>query len=148
MGAGLQMKVSPQLLEDTKGNTPRAVDFITAFGHGKPAHLGNAPTPGNWMMGSATALIAACSGEVLHRDFAVCDAWDGAAVAGQVRCPTLVVSGTVDRMTPPRVGQALADAVPGARYEALPGTGHMIPTEAPRQLLKLLRAFIPAPAAA
>jgi pimeloyl-ACP methyl ester carboxylesterase len=45
-------------------------------------------------------------------------------------------------MTPLRAGKALADAIPGARLEVLPGAGHMIPTEAPRALLKLLRGFL------
>jgi pimeloyl-ACP methyl ester carboxylesterase len=49
-------------------------------------------------------------------------------------------------MTPPRAGRALADAVRGARYELLPATGHLIPAEAPRALLRLLRTFL-APAA-
>jgi len=135
-------QVSPELLRDTTEDKPRAVDFITAFAHGKPAHLGHAPTPGNWMMGSGAALIAACSADVLHRDFAVCDAWDGAAAAAEVQCPTLVVAGAADRMTPPRAGKAIADAVTGARYELLPATGHMIPSEAPRQLLRLLQDFL------
>jgi pimeloyl-ACP methyl ester carboxylesterase len=142
VGAGLQMKVSPELLRDTEENLPAAVNFITAYGHGKPAHLGHAPTPGNWMLGSSSALLLACSGAVLHRDFAVCDAWDGTAAAGRVRCPTLVVAGAGDRMTPPRAGKALAEAVPGARYELLPAAGHMIPAEAPRALLKLLQGFL------
>lgn len=142
VGSGLQMKVSPELLRDTAENPAQAIAFITAYGHGKPAHLGHAPTPGNWLLGSGAALIAACSAEVLHRDFAVCDAWDGAAGAARVRSPALVVAGAGDRMTPPRAGKALADAIPGARFELLPGTGHMIPSESPRELLRLLRAFL------
>jgi pimeloyl-ACP methyl ester carboxylesterase len=142
LGAGLQMKVSAELLRDTAEDLPRAVNFITAYGHGRPAQLGLAPTPGNWMMGSSSALLAACSAEVLHRDFALCDAWDGTAAAAQVRCPTLVVAGAGDRMTPARAGKALAAAVPGARYELLPGAGHMLPVEAPRALLKLLSDFL------
>lgn len=145
VGAGLQMPVSPELLRDTAEDPAHAVDFITAYGHGRPAHLGHAPTPGNWMMGSATALIGACPPAVLHRDFTVCDGWDGTAVAGQVTCPTLVVAGAGDRMTPPRMGKALAEAVPGTRYELLPGAGHMLPTEAPRVLLKLLQGFLRPP---
>lgn len=144
-GAGLAMPVSPALLADSAENPPQAVRFIAAYAHGRPMHLGHAPTPGNWMMGSSTALMDACSGPVLHRDFAVCNAWDGAPLAPQVRCPTLVVAGALDRMTPPRAGKALADAVPGARYELLPGCGHMIPVEAPRALLRLLRDFLAAP---
>jgi pimeloyl-ACP methyl ester carboxylesterase len=142
VNTGLPMKVSAQLLHDTAEDQPRAVDFITAYAHAKPTQLGRAPTPGNWIMGSAAALIFTTTPEVLHRDFAVCDAWDGAAAAARVRCPTVVVAGAGDRMTPLRAGKALADAIPGARLEVLPGAGHMIPTEAPRALLKLLRGFL------
>ena len=46
-------------------------------------------------------------------------------------------------MTPP--AKALAKSSAGARYEVLPGTGHMNPSKAPRQLLKLLRGFPRAP---
>ena len=144
VGTGIQMKVGADLLRDTLEDQPQAVRFITAFGHGRPMHIGHAPTPGNWMLGSAGALVSASTPEVLHRDFAICDAWDGGPeAAAAIRCPTLVVAGAGDRMTPPRVGKALADAISGARYEVLPGIGHMIPTEAPRPLLKLLRAFLP-----
>jgi pimeloyl-ACP methyl ester carboxylesterase len=146
VGTGLPMKVSAGLLHDTQDDPPRAVNFITAFAHGRPTHMGHAPTPGNWVMGSDAALLAACTPQVLHRDFAVCDAWQGAPVAARVRCRTLVVAGAGDRMTPPRAGRALAEAIPGARYELLPGCGHMIPSEAPRALLRLLGAFLREPA--
>ena len=142
VGAGLQMKVSQDLLRDTGENMPRAVGFITAYAHGRPSHLGGAPTPGNWLLGSASALVGASSSEVLHRDFQVCAIWDGAPLAPRVNCPTLVVAGGGDRMTPPSAGKALAEAVPGARYELFSRAGHMLPTEEPRKLLKLLREFL------
>ena len=148
VGTGMPMKVSAQLLRDTQEDTPQAVRFITAFGHGRPAHLTTAPVPGSWLMGAGAALLARTAGAVLHRDFAVCDAWDGQAGAPRVRCPALVVAGAEDRMTPPRLGKALADALTnaagGARYVQVPRSGHMVPTEAPRPLLRLLREFLPA----
>jgi pimeloyl-ACP methyl ester carboxylesterase len=54
----------------------------------------------------------------------------------------LVVSGAQDRLTPAKAGKQLADAIPGARYELLPGGGHMLPAEAPRVLLRTLLAFL------
>jgi len=39
---------------------------------------------------------------------------------GRVRAPTLVIAGAHDAAMPPRLGQAIAQAVPGARYAELP----------------------------
>lgn len=54
--------------------------------------------------------------------------------------PTTVFVGTRDRLTPPRLAQALADSIPGARLEVLPGAGHMLPLEAPDQIADAISA--------
>ncbi|MBC8022312.1 MAG: alpha/beta hydrolase, partial [Burkholderiales bacterium] len=55
--------------------------------------------------------------------------------------PTLVVAGRRDQMTPFKAGKALADAIPGARFEAL-DAGHSMMSEAPRELQAALRSFL------
>ncbi|MEE8435522.1 MAG: alpha/beta hydrolase [bacterium] len=142
IGVGLEMKVHPELLDDTLNNKPRAEDFIIAYTHAPATRLGGAPTPGNWMLGSATALLRACGETVLHRDFQVCHEWNGGAFAEKIQCPTLVVNGNRDRMTLLRTVKTLTETIKNARLEVLDGIGHMVQTEAPRQFLKLLRNFI------
>jgi pimeloyl-ACP methyl ester carboxylesterase len=52
--------------------------------------------------------------------------------------PTLVIHGDADPLVPPACGQATADAIPGARYELIPGMGHDIPEGAiPRLVAEL-----------
>lgn len=143
IGAGTEMKVSPVLLRDIREDPPRAIDFITGYGHGRPSHIGRAPTPGNWLLGSAVALLRR-NAVTLHRDFTVCHEWPGAVFVPKVRCPTLVAIGKGDRMTPPKIARELAEAIPGARFEIMEGCGHLVPSEAPRALLHLLRDFLPA----
>jgi pimeloyl-ACP methyl ester carboxylesterase len=48
---------------------------------------------------------------------------------GGVDVPVVVMVGSRDTLTPPRLGRAIADLVPGARYELLPDAGHMLPLE-------------------
>lgn len=57
-----------------------------------------------------------------------------------LRAQTLVVAGADDGVAPPALAQALASAVPGARVEVLPATGHTIPLERPAELAGLLAA--------
>ncbi|MCZ6473891.1 MAG: alpha/beta hydrolase [SAR324 cluster bacterium] len=135
-------EVNEGLLRDTAENPARATAFITAFSHSQRSHLGSAPTPGNWLLGSAQALLNGCSGEVLHRDFVASHQWDGMAYAHKVRCPALMITGEQDRMTPAAQGRKLAEAIPGAACTEIPAVGHFVMIEAPRVVLKVMQDFL------
>lgn len=149
LGAGETLRVNPGLLADTLKRPLNAHRFIAAFGHGSGAHFGGAESPGLWMLGATMALLDRCKPEVLHRDFAACNAWEGAESASGVAAPTLVVSGTKDRMTPPRAGRALAGRIRngngGAAFETVPDAGHMLMAETPGAVTRCLRRFLTAP---
>lgn len=59
-----------------------------------------------------------------------------------VNVPTLVVAGSRDTFTPPEVSVAMAQAIPGARLELIPGGSHILPMEEPERVRELLRAFL------
>lgn len=50
--------------------------------------------------------------------------------------PATVLVGTRDRLTPPRLARHLAGAWPGATVRLLPGVGHMLPMEAPDDVVE------------
>jgi 3-oxoadipate enol-lactonase len=58
---------------------------------------------------------------------------------GSITCPTLVVTGAHDLATPPDVGEALADAIPGARFAQIDGAGHLPCLETPEALSRLIQ---------
>jgi pimeloyl-ACP methyl ester carboxylesterase len=55
-----------------------------------------------------------------------------------ITVPTLVAWGESDQIVPPAYGQAYAAAIPGARLEVLPATGHMPQMETPDLVLDAL----------
>lgn len=63
---------------------------------------------------------------------------------GGVEAPTLVVVGEQDLLTPPWQARAVADAIPGARYELVtgPGSSHGLHIERPDDLMKLVTGFL------
>jgi len=61
---------------------------------------------------------------------------------GSIRVPTLVVSAELDRNVPPRVGEALAKAIPGARYVLIPGVAHGFPVSRPEEAIRLVDELV------
>ena len=59
-----------------------------------------------------------------------------------VRCPTLVVVGSEDVVTPPADARVIAEAVPGAQLEIIEGVGHLANMEAPERFNRVLLDFL------
>jgi len=59
-----------------------------------------------------------------------------------IACPTLVLGGALDRLTPPELHQEIAAAIPGALCEILPGCGHLAPIERPAAVADSLRRWL------
>lgn len=62
---------------------------------------------------------------------------------GDIRCPALIVAGERDLMFPPEQSRALAEAIPGARLEVVPGAPHGMVVENPDVTARLLLDFLP-----
>jgi len=61
---------------------------------------------------------------------------------GGIRCPVLIVAGERDLMFPPEHARALAEAIPGARLEIVPGAPHGMAVENPDVTARLLLDFL------
>ena len=61
---------------------------------------------------------------------------------GEIRCPTLVISGARDTGAPPSMGQAIAERIPGARFELIADASHLSVLETPETFEALLRSFL------
>jgi pimeloyl-ACP methyl ester carboxylesterase len=55
-----------------------------------------------------------------------------------IRCPTSVVVGDGDELTPPEVAREIAAGVPGARLIEIPECGHLSPLERPAEVTAVL----------
>jgi pimeloyl-ACP methyl ester carboxylesterase len=147
VGTAWPMKVSPALLATAQQQPLAAIDMVNAFSlstwAAKPAH----PGPGSWLHGGNRALMRRtqagwADGNLFAHDFAVCDAYaGGAAAAARVACPTTLVLGSRDQMTPPKAAAALREALPAAPVVLLP-SGHALMQEVPEAFLQALRGAL------
>jgi pimeloyl-ACP methyl ester carboxylesterase len=143
LGLGAEMPVHPDLLAATRSNDPATWDLIVSWGFGKPAHFGLNRAPGMWMQGGGRSLLARSPADVLGIDMAACDAYKGALdAAAKVTCPTLILCGNRDQMTPPRASAPVADAIDGSQTVVIDGAGHMMMAEKPDETLDALIAAL------
>ena len=59
----------------------------------------------------------------------------------RLRCPVLVIGGSLDRVRPPALAQAVANAIPGARYIEIP-TGHYMAVQTPDLISNCIDEFL------
>jgi pimeloyl-ACP methyl ester carboxylesterase len=60
----------------------------------------------------------------------------------RIRCPTLVVGGAQDQVTPPGLQTEIAIDIQDARLEILDPCGHLAPIEQPDRVNRLMRAWL------
>ena len=147
VGTAYPMKVSDALLTTARDDPARAIAMVNAFSHSGIASKPSYPGPGAWLHGGASALmhrIQAChDGNLFEHDFRVCDAYAGGLeAAARVTCPSTLIVGSRDMMTPPKATKALAAALRATVAQV--ASGHALMQEAPDAVLNALRHAIPA----
>ncbi|RDK00412.1 alpha/beta fold hydrolase [Paraburkholderia lacunae] len=149
LATAVPMPVADALLDAAMHREPDAIGMVNQWSHSTLAAKPSCPGPGFWLHGMNQRLMerVSASGEahLFHTDFTACNTYaDGLARAEQVRCPTRLIVGRRDAMTPPRAAKALADALAqaGAHVDTVTlEAGHALMTEQPDATLDALFNF-------
>ncbi|MCW9035892.1 MAG: alpha/beta hydrolase [Rhodospirillales bacterium] len=140
LGVAAMMKGNPAMIESAKNNEHLAMDLVTSWGHGRPAHMGDHPQPGLWMIGGGIRLLERSGPGVLHNDLVACDQYEAAVeIGGKVQCPTVLILGTVDMMAPVRAAKPLGEAIDGSKTVVINNCGHSMMTEKPSDVIDALK---------
>ncbi|MEW7847177.1 alpha/beta hydrolase [Massilia aurea] len=137
LGATLPMNVAEALLTTALLDVRAAIDMVVAWSH---APSSPDPSVADAARSLMRRLADGSEEPLLHIDLAACNAYtNGAAAAGSVTCPVVLVQGTMDKMTPPRKAGLLTDAIPQATIVTVEA-GHAMLQEAPEAVLDALLA--------
>jgi len=78
----------------------------------------------------------------IRQETALIDRPDSLPSLGAIRCPSLVVVGAEDILTPPERAKEIAGGIPGARLEIVPDCAHLSTLEQPAGVTRLLRDWL------
>lgn len=142
-GVAAEMPVHPEMLESAKANTLKVQELMTFWGIGNALHKGGMVSPGLWLRRESLAVLVGNRPDVIHADLAACNAYkDAIARAAEIKCPTMLVLGDGDLMTPAAKAKPLAAAIAGAKTVVLPDCGHFMMVERPDETLDALKACV------
>lgn len=147
VGSAIPMPVAPPLLAAAERDRTAAHAMINQWSFSAAAQMGASALPGQVQRNVNLRLMERQAPGVLHADLASCNAYgNGAQAAAAARCPTLMVCGERDLMTPAKASgplrEALAGVPGGLAVSTIAGCGHAIMAEAPDALTDALRHFL------
>lgn len=142
LGASQSIPVNPALIEAAQGGKHLVVENMVEWGVGRPAQIGGHHSPGAWVTGSSLRLLEQGDIQVLAADLIACNKYErGLEAAAGVTCPTLVVMGEDDRMTPVKKAAPMVEALSNSQSILLRRAGHMMLIEQPNETLDALADF-------
>lgn len=136
VGSGARLRVAPAILEGILQDARGTVALVTEWAWGPGADPA--------LVARSRRMMEGVPARVVWGDFAACDRFDVRERIGEITAPTLVITGSEDRMTPPPFGQWLAERIPGAHFVLVEGAGHMVMLEKPEDVAGVVRDWLKA----
>jgi pimeloyl-ACP methyl ester carboxylesterase len=136
VGAAPRLKVNPDLLADAvrPDTFDSAVDRIMKWSF--------APQAEARLVERARARLVEAGPGGLSADQTACDGFDVTSRLEEIRLPTLLIVGRMDRMTPPALSDALHAGITGSRLVVVEGAGHMVMLEQPEVVARSVQEFV------
>ena len=97
---------------------------------------------GGFVVAELRSILVHRSPEADARRLAAIPGFDLTERLPEITAPTLLIYGEDDPAASPEIGQKIADAIPAARLEVIPGARHGITVEFARETARLLRDFV------
>ena len=134
VGTGAKLRVAPQILTGILDDFPGTTQILAHWTHGEHVDPN--------LLRLYIRRLREVKPQVIHDDFAACDAFDRCGEVGRIALPTLILCGDADRMTPVKYSQYLHMQIAGSQLVIVPGAGHMVMLEQPAAAAGSVAAFL------
>ena len=142
VATGARLKMRPDFIEQARQTAEAFGSDVPSATHIIPVeqmvHPAIPPDIVQWL----ETRTGKASAQATYADFLANNSFDVMTRLGEIRCPTLVIGGSNDRMAPRKFAEFLASAVPGARLEVLDQCSHYPMVEQEQGFNKCLDAFL------
>jgi len=134
VGTGARLKVHPDILDGLLSNFEATIDIVCQWAFG--------PTASKTLISEGREAMLKTPPEVVHGDYNACNQFSLMEKAAAINLPTLVISGTDDKLTPVKYGDYLCKNIPAAKHFIIKDAGHMMAVEKPQEFTRIVSDFL------
>jgi len=134
VGTGARLRVLPAILDGTLSNFEDTIKLVCEYAY--------SPYASSQLVRQGQRQMLKVAPQTVHDDFAACDAFDIMDRLGEIRCPTLIICGTEDTLTPPKYSTFLAERITEAELKWVEGAGHMVMIEKPNLVAAAIKSAL------
>lgn len=131
---GARLPVNRKFLESIVENFDETVQLVSRYCFTKEAP--------QELRERLMAEMKSCPPEVVRVDFEACDAFDVQDRLDRIQCPTLILHGNQDVMTPTKYADIMRDGIKGSKVVFIEPAGHMPMMEQPEAYNAAILDFI------
>jgi pimeloyl-ACP methyl ester carboxylesterase len=134
VATGARLRVHPKILDGIRTDMNAVVEMLMDWAYGQKA----TPEQKRQFLKQFNSVDQ----DVMYGDWAACDVFDVRDQLPNIDIPTLVISGSMDVMTPEKYGRYMAENLPNADFALIEGGGHMLMIEQPQMVINAIRGFL------
>jgi pimeloyl-ACP methyl ester carboxylesterase len=134
VGTGARLRVLPKILEGTLNDFENTVELICQYAY--------APQAPRALVYRGQQQMLQVAPHTMHDDFMACNAFDVMERLAEISCPTLIVCGTQDALTPPKYSRFLAERIAGSELVLVEGGGHMVMVEKANEVAEAIASAL------
>ena len=134
VATGARLRVHPKILDGIRTDMNAVGEMLVDWAYGQMA----TPEQKRQFLKQFNSVDA----DVMYGDWAACNVFDVREQLPAIQVPTLVISGSMDVMTPEKYGRYMAENLPNADFALIEGGGHMLMIEQPQMLINAILGFL------
>jgi pimeloyl-ACP methyl ester carboxylesterase len=134
ISTGARLKVLPQLFDIVQNHFNAYIDFLPQFAFAKATS--------QEIIAPILEEARKCPANVVYGDFQACVNFDFTARVKEINLPCLILSGSEDKLTPPKLQDYLHEQIAGSKLIRVQNAGHILNIEKPREVNEAIEEFI------
>lgn len=134
LSTGEELNVSPKILDGLLTEPNQTLALINQWCFPKKT----APL----LIQQSLQLLKQTPIPIITNDFIACNRFDRSENISTITLPTLIIVGQEDKMTPPAFSQSLNQKIFSSRLVLVPGAGHLVMLEKPREVNQAIEDFV------
>jgi len=133
MSTGARLKVLPEIFKMIRENWPAYLEMFPKFAFSRNVNEA--------VLKLAVKDLSRREPSVVEADFRACDSFNMTEEARMISAPCLIISATLDLLTPPKYMDFLHSQIAGSRLARIEDAGHIVNLEKPKEVDQILAEF-------